>query len=74
MLYNINKDKEEEYNIIENIVETLKIYINPELYKKEQEMKKENKHKTILDEALKTEFKNKGLSTEELKKIGEFFK
>lgn len=74
LLYNINKDKEEQYKIIENVVEILKYYINPEMYREEQKNKKEKQHKTSLDDNLKEEFKNKGLSDEQLKQLETFFK
>lgn len=74
LLYNINKDKEEQYKIIENIVEILKYYINPEMYREEQKNKKEKQHKTSLDDNLKQEFKNKGLSDDQLKQLETFFK
>lgn len=74
LLYNINKDKEEKYKIIESIVNTLKFYINPEIYKEEQKTKKENEHKTLLDETLRNQFKDKGLSDNELKELEKVFK
>lgn len=74
LLYNINKDKEERYKIIEAIIDTLKFYINPELYKEEQKEKKDEQHKTEFDTALKQQFKNQGLSEEQLKQIESFFK
>lgn len=74
LLYNIYKDKEEKYKVISDILDTLKIYINRELYNEEQQMKKDNQHKTVLDETLKTEFKDKGLSDDQLKQLEQFFK
>lgn len=74
MLYNINKDKEEKVKAIEYIVDSLKMYINPEMYQKEQKLKKDGEHKTILDSILKKQFKDKGLSTKDLKQIESFFK
>jgi len=43
------------------------------LYKEEQKNKKEKEHKTLLDKALKDEFKTKGLSDIELKDLEKFF-
>ena len=74
LLFNINKDKEEEITTIEKIIDALKLYINPELYQKEQKMKKDQEHKTVMDDMLKTQFKDKGLSNEDLKQIESFFK
>ena len=74
LLYNINKDKEERVKEIEYIVDSVKMYINPEMFKKEQKMKKDGEHKTVLDDALKKQFKEKGMSIDELKQIESFFK
>ena len=73
LLFNINKDKEEKIKLIENIIDDLKVYINPEMYKKEEKMKKEAAHKTVLDDVLKKEFKDKGLSEQELKELENVF-
>ena len=74
LLYNINKDREEKYKLIENIIETLKVYINLDMYKQEQKAKKDKEHKTLLDETLKSEFKGKGLSDAQLVELEKFFK
>lgn len=73
LLFNIDKDREEKVKAIEYIVDSLKMYINPDMYKKEQEMKKDGIHKTELDTALKQQFKDKGLSNDQLKQIESFF-
>lgn len=73
LLYNINKDKEERVKEIEAILDVLKIYINPEMFNKEQKAKKDKEHKTVLDDVLKTQFKDKGLSDSELKKLEQIF-
>lgn len=49
------------------------MYINPEYYEKEQETKKDGEHKTVLDDILKTQFKEKGLSEQELKQLEKIF-
>lgn len=59
--------------LIENALDILKVYINPEMLKKEKKLRKDIEHKTILDDALKTEFKNKGLSEQELKELANVF-
>lgn len=59
--------------LIENALDILKVYINPEMFKKEEKLRKDTEHKTILDDALKTEFKNKGLSEQELKELANVF-
>ena len=74
LLFNINKDREEKVKAIEYIVDSLKMYVNPEMYNKEQKLKKDGEHKTILDNTLKKQFKDKGLSNEDLKQIENFFK
>lgn len=74
LLYNINKDREEKYKVLEAIIDALKFYINPEIYKQEQKEKKAEQHKTELDNVLKQQFKDKGLSNEQLKQIESFFK
>ena len=73
LLYNIQKDKEEQIKLIETVIDNLKAYINPDMYNKEQKMKKETAHKTVLDEMLKKEFKNKGLSDQELRELEKVF-
>lgn len=73
LLYNINKDREEKVKVIEHVIDSLKIYINPEMYQKEQKMKKDGEHKTVLDEVLKTQFKDKGLTDQELKELEKVF-
>lgn len=74
LLHNINKDREEIFRTIETAIDSLKMYINPEMYKKEQQMKKDTEHKTVLDDALKAEFKGKGLSDDQLKDLEKIFK
>lgn len=74
LLYNINKDREEKYKVLEAIIDALKFYINPEIYKQEQKEKEAEQHKTELDNVLKQQFKDKGLSNEQLKQIESFFK
>ena len=73
LLFNIHKDREEKYKTIEIVLNALKMYINSDMYKKEQEMKKDGLHKTELDNVLKQQFKDKGLSNEQLKQIESFF-
>ena len=73
LLFNIDKDREEKVKAIEYIVDSLKMYINPEMYQKEQKMKKDGEHKTVLDDTLKKQFKDKGLSNDQLKQIESFF-
>lgn len=74
LLFNIDKDREEKYKTIEIVLNALKMYINPDMYKKELETKKDGLHKTELDNVLKQQFKDKGLSNEQLKQIESFFK
>lgn len=73
LLSNIQKDKEEQFELIESVVDTLKFYINPEMYKKEQELKKQN-HKTTFDNELIAKLKDKGLSDDQLKMLDDTFK
>ena len=54
-------------------MEILKLYINPEMYKKEQELKKQN-HKTTFDTELIAKLKDKGLSDDQLKMLDDTFK
>lgn len=72
-MFNINKDREEKIKLIENALDILKSYINPERFHKEQQMKKDGEHKTVLDNILKTQFKEKGLSDKELKELEKVF-
>lgn len=56
---NIQKDEEEKFNVIKNILEFLKPYLNLELYKAEQNIEKENKLQSIKDNKIIKEFNTK---------------
>lgn len=73
LLSNIKKDKEEELKLIEDILEILKFYINPEMYKKEQDLKKQD-HRTTFDKELIDQLKEKGLTDDQLKVLDDTLK
>lgn len=53
---NIQKDEEEKFDMIKNILEFLKPYLNLELYKAEQNKERENKLQNIKDNQVIKEF------------------
>lgn len=53
---NIQKDEEEKFDMIKNILEFLKPYLNLELYKAEQNKERENKLQNVKDNQIIKEF------------------